>query len=288
MKQQLKESEEQRVQSLTIQRDTNKAFDRNMERIEVEKQNIFQQLDVYLSSFQNKEEPDNLVSTKEENSSATGRLAEQDEDDEKIAIQEVPNRDNNDTESKSSPRKTEVRKYRTMFERETKVSLDLREKVKGLKLKNKNGAKALRILVKNNSELEARVKSLKNLCGQMNKFHQNLIQVLEHELELLIQKVAGDENLRSCQELQPKIAKLRSGLQTEEILLRELYKEGESSEYLEFGSGIGNCLRHLQTLKKTIDDRLSRPVLKKHFSANDVQTMKSYDICSPVCKTIKS
>lgn len=273
--------EEQRRQSLRIQRDTNKAFDKNIELIRDEKHHMTHERDSTESDFQRID--GSFISRT--NSASDIRLAKLEKDDEKMHAQEFADLDHTDSNSNKS---TDVSRYIGMLKSEKKFSLDLREKVKVLRGRNRDGAKALRKLIKNNSELERRVKSLNTLCMQMNKIQHRLVQLLDHELEYLNMKLSSNETPALSKELEPKIEKLRSGLQKEEKLLRGLYSEGKSSEYLEFGTGIGKCLKHLQSMKDSIANLFIRPVLKKAYSANDAQGLKLYEDSAPECKTTRS
>jgi len=75
------------------------------------------------------------------------------------------------------------KKYKELYETEKLRSADLAVQVKDLKMRNKDGGKAYKKLLKRNEELEARWKRINRVRDQMNRALQKILHSLERELE---------------------------------------------------------------------------------------------------------
>jgi len=107
------------------------------------------------------------------------------------------------------------------------LSAKLAETVKDLKQKNKEGGKALKVLLKRKQQLETQVKRMHILCEQMAKIQQKIVRVLERELDTWERRSQETISPAARKKVDSEIKKLKKRLETEKKLLRELYVEGK-------------------------------------------------------------
>jgi len=114
-----------------------------------------------------------------------------------------------------------------MFESEKETSAKLTEAVNDLKQKNKEGGKALKVLLKRKKQLETQLKRMHILCEQMAKIQQKIVRVLERELETWQRRSTDNLSPGGRNKVDSETKKLKKRLETEKKLLRELYVEGK-------------------------------------------------------------
>jgi len=98
-----------------------------------------------------------------------------------------------DTENPEGDRASHSKTYQDRSSREHKLIAKLTEQVKNLKKRNKDAGKAVKKLFRRNEALEAKLKKINRVRGQVSKALQWILQSLERELSQLKTQLNGYE-----------------------------------------------------------------------------------------------